>query len=434
MKKKLLLLGLLAAAFFSNAQNVGIGTANPQSTLDVKGNIRTGGNSNFIQFDSLSGKITWTNSNLFVTGPQYLMKHSASAEGLFSNGAQLEYRNQLGNPIFFTNWSSGTGYFSGNVGIGTITPGAKVEITHHGSSDYGTALLVNQDVIGNSDGPKIQFRKTMTSTKSWTAGILNGVNIDAFAISEDGGTNGFGTPRLIVAPGGYIGINTTAPAYPLDIFGRMRISGTNVSDPGIWLNDYGGTGIDGAFIGLQDYNHVGFYGGNGGTGWGLTMNTMTGAVAINGNTGTTGQALTSNGTAAPSWNNTPQYFFFSQTGSSINLTGALAIIPGINGQTFTTTFTSNLIVTVTSSLTAGSGQPSQGLQIIANVQVGPQIFNFMYVQPQPTIFGGGNATSTVYISNVPAGTYTILCKGQQTIGSGTNSCSQTQLIVQAIPM
>src|SRR5881394_120085 len=79
-----------------------------------------------------------------------------------------------------------------NTGIGTTTPVARLEITHNGASSYGTALLLNQYLLGNSDGPKIQFKKTMTSTKSWTAGILNGVDVGTFGISEDGGTDGFG--------------------------------------------------------------------------------------------------------------------------------------------------------------------------------------------------------------------------------------------------
>src|SRR5205085_2803634 len=254
--------------------------------------------SNFILFDSLSGRISWTNSNLWVTNPQYLMKHSASAEGLYSNGAQLEYRNSTGSPIFFTNWNNGNGYFSGKlgintinpsarlhiyngasgitpffnsgmvvesnnhtyinllspdpfetgilfgsgtqavsglisynsttvpkgfifnnngnltrmvidntgrVGIGTTSPGAKLELAHDGASTFGTALLINQSVLGNSDGPKIEFRKTMNSSKSWSAGILNGIDVGTFSINEDGGTGSFGTPRLTITQGGNVG-------------------------------------------------------------------------------------------------------------------------------------------------------------------------------------------------------------------------------------
>ncbi len=100
--------------------------------------------------------------------------------------------------------------YAQNVGIGTPSPASKLEITHNGASTYGTALLINQNVIGNSDGPKIQFQKTMISSKSWTAGILNGVDVGTFGISEDGGTGGFGTPRFTIAQGGNVGIGTAA--------------------------------------------------------------------------------------------------------------------------------------------------------------------------------------------------------------------------------
>ncbi len=67
MKKKLLLLSLLTATFFVNAQNVGIGTLTPQAKLDVNGSIKanslaiaTGGNpSDFLIKNDAAGNVSF---------------------------------------------------------------------------------------------------------------------------------------------------------------------------------------------------------------------------------------------------------------------------------------------------------------------------------------------------------------------------------------
>ena len=129
-----------------------------------------------------------------------------------------------------------------NVGIGTTSPNANLEIAHNGAGTFGVALRLNQNTIGNSDGPKIAFNKTMTASKKWTAGILDGVNVGDFAISEDGDyTGGFGTPRLTVRAGGNVGIGTTTPGYKLAVVGgdigldpdryiRFRTTGAGASN------------------------------------------------------------------------------------------------------------------------------------------------------------------------------------------------------------
>src|SRR6185295_8609375 len=124
----LFILLLLLKSSKTSAQNVGIGTNSPQAKLDIKGNLRTGGLDNFLLYDSLSGKFTWSNSALWLPSSQYIIQHSASAEGLYYGNSQLEYRYQDGTPRFFTNWSNGNGYFYGKLGIGTVNPLAKLHV------------------------------------------------------------------------------------------------------------------------------------------------------------------------------------------------------------------------------------------------------------------------------------------------------------------
>ncbi len=124
----LVIIFVLFSCLMSSAQNVGIGTSAPQSTLDVRGNFKAGGVSKFMSYDSVSGKLNWSNSFLFLPASQYIIQHSASAEGLFYGNSQLEYRNQLGNPAFYTNWQTGNAYFSGNVGLGIMNPTEKLQV------------------------------------------------------------------------------------------------------------------------------------------------------------------------------------------------------------------------------------------------------------------------------------------------------------------
>jgi hypothetical protein len=142
IKKIIFLLETFLIGFAVLAQNVGIGTNTPQATLDVRGNHRLGGLAKFISYDSVTGKIGWTNSNLFVPVSQYLMQHSASAEGLYYNNSapvngQLEYRDPVGDPVFYTNFVNSNGYFKGNLGVGVINPGAKLHVRYAPSGYTG---------------------------------------------------------------------------------------------------------------------------------------------------------------------------------------------------------------------------------------------------------------------------------------------------------
>ncbi len=113
------------------------------------------------------------------------------------------------------------------VGIGTANPGAKLQIDHNSASTWGTAILLNESAAGNSDGAKIGFDK-YTPDKRWTIGLLNGAAETGFSVNEDGGINGYGTPRMYWQAGGNIGIGTTTPVAKLDVAGSIKVGGGTV--------------------------------------------------------------------------------------------------------------------------------------------------------------------------------------------------------------
>ena len=145
----LILIWVLPLHTFS--QNLGIGTNNPQATLDLRGNYRLGGQSKFLSYDSLSGKIGWSNSFLYVPIGAQLIQHSASAEGFYYANSSLQYLNSFGNPVFSTNWNTGGGYFSDKLGIGIANPLVKLHVQNgvSGASRFSIRSLVTESSTNN---------------------------------------------------------------------------------------------------------------------------------------------------------------------------------------------------------------------------------------------------------------------------------------------
>jgi Chaperone of endosialidase/Head domain of trimeric autotransporter adhesin len=249
MKKSLWLFVVLLSQTLI-AQNVGIGTTNPQSTLDLKGNQRIGGAVTYMTFDSLSGKIVWSNANLFVPVTQALMKHSAAADGLFYNNSggttgQLEYRNALGDPVFFTNFTNGRGYFKSRLGIATVTPLAGLHV-----ADSSVLFSANGDVPGFPGLPPMQgagrrlqwypdkaaFRAGFVDNDQWDQ-----TNIGNYSFAAGNGTLASGSNSTA------LGFGTNASGIASTAFGNSSVAsgdytfaiGTNAIANGIFASAIG---------------------------------------------------------------------------------------------------------------------------------------------------------------------------------------------------
>lgn len=280
---------------------------------------------------------------------------------------------------------------NGNVGIGTVTPGYPLNFTnttgdkislygnngnHYGFGIQSALLQIHSDApaanIAFGYGSSGSFTERARIINSGTDGMIlsgrlhlkngsspvdvaqtggvwlykaNNSGLLGFMGTENnqnigffGGPSGWGFTYDAI--NSRVGIGNNNPAYLLDVNGRIRLRHANAEEPGIWLNNNTNSSTP-AFIGLQSNNKVGFYGST--AGWGLTMNTDNGSLAVNGNTGTDKQLLVSNGSnAAPQWTTAGNIFQSVST--------AETVIAQLTGSTVfdLTASTMNLTITVPS--------------------------------------------------------------------------------------
>ena len=197
--------------------NVGIGITNPSEKLHVVGNAFLSANSAFKasynNTDSYHGSMRWAGLQLGNNGVNKIVAGRTVAGGSFQF-----WTNNTNDAANYTVTADGIMTMAmtnaGNVGIGTTSPGAKLNVAGDILIDSGEYIswgtVGSTSIEGSTASNKLQFRTN----------------------SSD---------RMIIDSSGNVGIGTTTPDAKLDI-GANNI---------ITLDD---TGSSTGFIGLGSYN------------------------------------------------------------------------------------------------------------------------------------------------------------------------------------
>jgi len=180
---------LSSSVMYQSASNIGIGTASPSYKLDVNGDgqfqgtlyTRTGTNVGIQMANTSAIRNAGTQYFDFGTG--------GSGDFYFRNGSGFD------NVMTLTN--------GGNVGIGTASPGNKLDVNGIVNTNNYYLASSSQTFLGDN-------------------GIINGAAADGntqlkYFASKDFYINEGGATRMIVKTGGNVGIVTTSPVQPLQV-------------------------------------------------------------------------------------------------------------------------------------------------------------------------------------------------------------------------
>ncbi len=195
----------------SNAR-VGIGDSSPDARLDILQGSDT---------ETQGFQITRSNDS------NYTRMYKKSALG------------SLNDPLVFSSdfvvdhaaiGRDGGAYFAGNVGIGTTSPGAKLDVAG--------------DLRLTTSGARFDIMKNLTdsaSRRNW--GLNTEVNaVGDFGIYESAtNTTQPSVNRLTILSGGNVGIGTTSPGYLLEVYSSARRFSAGSDGVVRWNQDsYGG--------------------------------------------------------------------------------------------------------------------------------------------------------------------------------------------------
>ena len=265
MKKILLLVVLTIAAFFTNAQNIGIGTNNPEGRFHVKGSSDT---SQII----VDANNVQSNTNPLLRlrnalGRDLLSLHSDDSTNLFLginagklNGA-MQYTDLKGKHNVFIGRNAGTNNTTGyiNTAVGSLSLSAN----SFGSNNtaFGAAALQNNTTgnVNTAVGYAALYSNTIGTNNTavgYFADVTTGNLFNATAIGFNARVSA--SNSLVLGSDANVGIGVSAPVTKLHVAGTANIfTGATTYSGNFWFGNASVSGFEvvssggDTYLGLQ---------------------------------------------------------------------------------------------------------------------------------------------------------------------------------------
>jgi hypothetical protein len=377
--------------------NVGIGTTNPSTSLEIGAGTLHG-------ISVGAAYPSWMGDNgLYLTGNAYMGGALTVGNGYsLAYGTGLTYimGNSVGGnyALHYVVHSTETMTMldGGNVGIGTTNPGAQLEISGSNSSELVALRLSNTNSASNelltlafySGGTPVNTASI--KSKLYSGGASG--DLAFFTRSGAGGT----TQKMVIDNIGNVGIGTTAPTAMLSVAGGLRVGST-----------YAGIGSTAASNNSWFEGSVGI----GTTSPSTLLDIESSALAK--------LRLSRTGTYAGAWN-------FDITGFNGGEDGTLRLTPSVSTGDFNVTSSGYIsrffIDTSSGNVGIGTTNPTYTLDVNGNINA--STYNISGAQALYTS-GGGNttlrSTTAKYLSFLSNDTENMRLDANGRLGIGTTN-------------
>ncbi len=249
----------------TGAGNVGIGTTSPGVSLDVVGDIRSSSNlyvganktsgTTLIQFNNFDATLVDQDDvqNIIQMNGRYWSGNAAQLIKTEIRSIKDSSNGNGGSALGFTTQTGGDAPVermridkSGNVGIGTTRSESLLHLSQASAGGNGAFLFIDNpasSTLGNAAG--IRFATNAGASFSGYGSFIEAVNTNAGNGAESltfGTWNGASRgERMRITAAGNVGIGTTGPTAPLDVFGVRAGRDWSVSNRATIRLDSNGT-------------------------------------------------------------------------------------------------------------------------------------------------------------------------------------------------